>query len=541
MRTLRQEFEFAEAKKQILTIQASKRVTKMYKQLAKDMAKELEQLPKDSPFISNSIKQMYLENYITAIDSEIDKLTQEIGVTTKADMEKISEIVVKANKDWMNQFGMDTTKAFSTVPTDVVNYILSGDIYKGNWNFSNAIWGNNRKTKDDLREIIAKGVAAQKPTYDIAKDLEKYVNPSAKKDWEWSKVYPGTSKKVDYNAQRLARTMIQHTYQQTLRATCKDNPFVDGFIWRSAFTERTCELCMDRDGLFFKTGSEPLDHPNGLCWLEPAMNKSMNEIADELADWVHGSSNPALDKWAKSIDVPRSMKQPKGTWRNSTNRNITNSIDKRFSHLAKKYPVQNVRSYGDLGLIEQNEWDLSFNENLQAYMLKNKGINEKDAKKVVLNMMTKRPTVNDISSYVEGNYNPATKSIRINTKNSLFENSMEDVYRKRKEHFYKQSQRIQEGKKERSLSGIVENGETALMHEYGHAISEQFELKANKQMVNLFNSMSEDERALKLSLYGSDDIEEFIAEGFAESQLDDARELSKQILKIIEDEYKKKS
>ena len=301
MRTLKQEFEFAEAKKQMLTIQATKRITKMYKQLAKDMAKELEQLPKESPFISNSIKQMYLENYIAAIDSEIDKLTQEIGTSTKADMEKISEIVVKANKDWMNQFGMDTTKAFSTVPTDVVNYILSGDIYKGNWNFSNAIWGNNRKTKDDLREIIAKGVAAQKPTYDIAKDLEKYVNPAAKKDWEWSKVYPRTSKKVDYNAQRLARTMIQHTYQQTLRATCKDNPFVDGFIWRSAFTERTCELCMDRDGLFFKVGSEPLDHPNGLCWLEPAMSKSMNEIADEFANWVNGGSNPVLDKWAKSM------------------------------------------------------------------------------------------------------------------------------------------------------------------------------------------------------------------------------------------------
>ena len=124
MRTLKQEFEFAEAKKQMLTIQATKRITKMYKQLAKDMAKELEQLPKDSPFISNSIKQMYLENYIAAIDSEIDKLTQEIGISTKDDMEKISEIVVKANKDWMNQFGMNTTKAFSTVPTDVVNYIV---------------------------------------------------------------------------------------------------------------------------------------------------------------------------------------------------------------------------------------------------------------------------------------------------------------------------------------------------------------------------------------------------------------------------------
>lgn len=301
MRTLKQEFEFAEAKKQILTTRAVKQITKLYSELEKQFAEKLSKLPKESPFISNSIKRMYLENYLAAMNSEIDKLTQQVGIVTKDSMKSIADIVVKANKNWMNQFGMDTTKAFSTVPTDVVNYILNGDIYKGNWTFSNAIWGDNRKTKDDLREIIARGVASQKPTYDIAKDLEKYVDPKARKDWEWSKVYPGTKKKVDYNAQRLARTMIQHTYQQTLRNTCRNNPFVDGFIWRSAFTERTCDLCMDRDGVFYEKGSEPLDHPNGLCWLEPAMSKSMDQIADELADWVNGEDNPALDKWAKSM------------------------------------------------------------------------------------------------------------------------------------------------------------------------------------------------------------------------------------------------
>ena len=301
METLRQKFEFAEAKKQLLSYKSAKRITSMYKNLAEQMAKDLESLPKDSPYISDSIKRMYLENYIAAFDSEISRLSENTGNRIKEDMTEMSNIIVNANKDWMNQFGMDTTKAFSTVPTDVVNQILEGKIYKGNWDFSSSIWGTEQKVRKDLREVIAKGVAAQKSTYDIAKDLEKYVDPSAKKDWNWSKVYPGTSKKVDYNAQRLARTMIQHTYQQTLRETCKNNPFIQGFIWRSAFTERTCEECADRDGLFFQTGSEPLDHPNGLCWLEPSMEKSMTEIADEIADWALGKENPALDKWVQSI------------------------------------------------------------------------------------------------------------------------------------------------------------------------------------------------------------------------------------------------
>ena len=69
-----------------------------------------------------------------------------------------------------------------------------------------------KNTQGDIQYIVAQGIASQKSAFDIAKDLEKYVDPSAKKDWAWSKVYPGTKKVVDYNAQRLARTMVSHAY-----------------------------------------------------------------------------------------------------------------------------------------------------------------------------------------------------------------------------------------------------------------------------------------------------------------------------------------
>ena len=37
---------------------------------------------------------------------------------------------------------------------------------------------------------------------------------------------PTSDIKVDYNAQRLARTLVQHSYQQSVIAVTKDNPFV---------------------------------------------------------------------------------------------------------------------------------------------------------------------------------------------------------------------------------------------------------------------------------------------------------------------------
>lgn len=202
----------------------------------------------------------------------------------------------------------------------------------------------------------------------------------------------------------------------------------------------------------------------------------------------------------------------------------------------QKYPVSTVKSYGDMILVEQQEWDRAFRQNLKEYLAQNPKISEKSAKEAVLKLMTARPTANE-SVTMAGSYNAALKSIRINTNSSDFSKSMEDVYKQRQEYLAKQDQRAAEGKRRRGFSGLGMNGETTLIHEYGHAISEEFNLSQDKSMRELFNSLTEEERSIQLSRYGSYDIEEFIAEGFSESQLDDARELSRKILHIIEGKF----
>ena len=157
---------------------------------------------------------------------------------------------------------------------------------------------------------MAAGVAANKSAYEIAKDLEQYVNPNAKKEWDWSKVYPGTTKKVDYNAQRLARTMVSHAYQQSLLATTKHNPFVTGYRWRSAHVSRTCELCNERDGQVYSADDLPLDHPNGMCTFLVELSGSLTDVADRLGNWVNGAEDPELDNWYKSMNLPKSQTAP---------------------------------------------------------------------------------------------------------------------------------------------------------------------------------------------------------------------------------------
>ena len=98
--------------------------------------------------------------------------------------------------------------------------------------------------------------------------------------------------------------MIQHSFQASLVQSQRYNPFCKGVIWHSVGLHgRTCELCLERDGNVFPVKDLPLDHPNGLCYFEPALD-SMSDIADRLADWVNGGSDPALDTYvAKAFDL----------------------------------------------------------------------------------------------------------------------------------------------------------------------------------------------------------------------------------------------
>ena len=288
----------AEQERVRLTASQQRQIQRLYENAAKEIAKQAEQAPRVT---SDALRKQYLNQLQNQLNEELDKIQAEVESTVKDNMKKTAEAVVSDNIDFLKEAGMPIQGAFSHVPDEVVRAVATGQIYEGKWSLSRAIWKNTKRTQKDVQSVIAQGIAQNKSAYDIAKDLEKYVNPSAKKEWDWSKVYPGTSKKVDYNAQRLARTMVSHAYQQSLLATTKYNPFVTGYRWRSAHTHRTCELCNERDGQVYSAKNLPLDHPNGMCTFIAELSDSMSDIADRIGDWATGSKDPALDQWYASM------------------------------------------------------------------------------------------------------------------------------------------------------------------------------------------------------------------------------------------------
>lgn len=299
------EFAKAEGIRVTLTNEQVKQIKNIYKELSNEY-KERIRILSNKTNISSQMRSQYLKDLVKDLERDIQYLNQNLENTITSNMLRISQAVVEDSIRLDKAMGFKGvfTKQFY-IPQDVVAIVSSGKLYEGKWTLSRAIWSDNQKKINDINSIVAKGIAGNKSSYEIAKDLERYVNPNARKEWSWSKVYPNTNKKIDYNAQRLARTMVSHAYEESFVESTKDNPFIEGYQWLASGSDRMCSVCADRDGKIYKKDELPLDHPNGMCTFAVVLLKSYEEIGRDLANWVNGEGDPklnaALDGYAETL------------------------------------------------------------------------------------------------------------------------------------------------------------------------------------------------------------------------------------------------
>lgn len=310
-------FMKAEKARDELTQQQLKDIKKLYSSVHKDFAKQIKSL-QGRTNISSILRQQYLESMSKDLSSAIKSLDSQIETQIKSSVKKTAEAVVKESQARLSQMGLDIVGAYGYIPDDVVSTIVSGQLYESKWSLSKGIWQSSKRAQSDIHSIVARGIASNKDTYSIAKDLEQYVNPEAQKQWSWSKVYPNVRKTVDYSAQRLARTMINHAYQESFERATEHDPFVDAYKWNTAHNNGVCPICKARQsdnkyGLgagVFPKGKLPLDHPNGRCFITAIQSKSYMDISNDLADWVNGKENKSIDEFARSLGyTPNNLKK----------------------------------------------------------------------------------------------------------------------------------------------------------------------------------------------------------------------------------------
>ena len=290
----------AQNKKLKLAKKQEKQIKQIYNDMYLNVSRKLKKVNPDS------LTKRYLEELQKELAKEIKIIHTKVEKVIKKNTEKSSELANNVQLDFFmsinNEYNLNMKDTFSSmfskIPKDAMNEILFGKVYKDRKGLSERIWRATKIFDKDIDYIISEGIGAKKSTYEIAKDLEIYVNPKASKPWDWSNVYPNASGKVDYNAQRLARTSINHAFQQAQKRSCMKNPYVTGIRWISSEIHgRTCQQCSDRHNQVFKIEELPEDHPNGLCTTIPEIPMSLEEIGMELRAWRYGESNSKLDKW----------------------------------------------------------------------------------------------------------------------------------------------------------------------------------------------------------------------------------------------------
>jgi hypothetical protein len=273
---------------------------------------------------AGTLTERFLTDYRKQIDITINEINKQLSKTIKADMLQSAQLATGIQTSFFDllddkfSIGLDNrfSSVFSKTPDNVISHLMSGKFYKDGLGLSQRIWFTNQKVNGDIDYIIKQAIVEKKSAFELAKDLETYVNPSAAKSFEWRKVYPNAgNKQIDYNAQRLARTSINHSYFLSNVDSCNKNPYVEAMHWKLSnshysrqvqpFGEDICDEYANQDNYGLGKGNYPKDqlplpHPNCLCTQYPVIPKSLEQIATELKDYIDNGGNKDIDEFIKS-------------------------------------------------------------------------------------------------------------------------------------------------------------------------------------------------------------------------------------------------
>lgn len=372
-------FEDAEKARDSITKQQMRKIKNLYLNWAKEIEEQAKKY-KGSQNQSAAIQEKQMKELKKMLKKSANNLNTQIQNEIKWSIKKICESVIVSNNKWLKSLGFDVPDAaFSNVPDLIIQNLITGKIYKSGWSLSKSIWGDNESTLSSIYEIIAGGLAENESVYEISKKIESFVNPNRAKQWnlkdkDGRMIYP---KSVDYNAQRLVRTLSQHGYQQSFIAVTKDNPLITKYKWHSV-GHRVCEICKKRDGKIYDKDKLPLDHPNGFCIMEPVVSKTANK---DLADWVKGKKNPELDKFAKKLGY----KVSSGTKSKAADSKQETKVESKNKNISSKSKtdIKNKNSYSVEELKKKSRKEI---ENIAKEVYKEKtakemGLSESEAEK----------------------------------------------------------------------------------------------------------------------------------------------------------------
>lgn len=237
-----------------ITKSQARAIKQLYRGVLSSLYKEEQKLKKLG--ITDSVRVTQIRELRSTTIRLLRQVTDKLTSNAEAGMLEVIDATLEL-------YGASTASAQAMVMS-----FVTGNVYGGSWTLSSSIWGNNSKQVRDVYNIVARGQLLGYSFEQIADQLKKYVNPDKLYDWDGPGSLHIYSHSIDYNAQRLIRTLVTHAYQYAQWAMTHDDPTLLGYRWH-AQGPRACPICKERNGVIFPVNSVPWDHPNGACYIEP--------------------------------------------------------------------------------------------------------------------------------------------------------------------------------------------------------------------------------------------------------------------------------
>lgn len=248
------------------------------------------------------------------IEGTITSAMQETAkIPAKSGAERISEIYSKAG----GRLSAETfSDMYARVPEEAIRAVISGRAYLDGKSLSGRIWTQAGRLEGGINEIIKQGLAQQKSTAEIARELEQYVNPNAhetiaeRRERVKRQAALPFAGNIEYNCQRLARTSINHAFFLATKEYAALSPFCKAIHWELSddhFTRQVlpfgADICDEYathdEGLGignWPVEGVPLPHAQCLCCQWPEEGGTLEECAERLGAWLSGNEDAGLDK-----------------------------------------------------------------------------------------------------------------------------------------------------------------------------------------------------------------------------------------------------
>ena len=272
--------------------------------------------------IQENIKRGYGVDYFLDLKDEldfmVDFLNKSISRLVKEAMQDICDVNMNVQISFNNfvypaEVAFYANKSLKINNYNMLHTLISGEYYKDGKSLDSRIWNITSKNKKDIEKLIASNIASGINSRTLAEKLDNYINPFVRT--KAKTIVSGMSRNISYQAQRLARTSITQTANETNRQNAENNVFCSGLKWNlsPSHYERQIkrwgpDICDDyatQNGYnlgvgVFPTDAYPVSHPNCLCY-STQVQPSLEDVIHRVSNWVDGSEDKELEaayqKW----------------------------------------------------------------------------------------------------------------------------------------------------------------------------------------------------------------------------------------------------